>query len=1136
MSEKNLLIGIGGSGCKITEMVADNLIQLNISTDCVSIDTDIRDLERVCSGDVIAMVSRNRLGEMVEVLPDGLTQQWFPGKKSAMAGFYSSLEMDKGANLWRSKALLSFYDFLNEEKRKAQLIEKIDALMANDTDEEHVRVFIVASLAGGTGSGLILPFTLYIREYVREKYQKELSVEAFLISPNVYSSSLSAEQEVKANANAYACLKEINAVNTVVLSSNDSTGRITSVDFKLGVKEDRVMGLLFDSKNKAFQNPQYKPFEKVYIFERQVGINTVSANEDILAGIITEKCKGTYAFNFEYQKEENSTAIFGSLSFSKIIYPKNSIVKYTVAKSFYDNVICDWLYLPSIIKNEIIREQRVAKEEGFVLPKAIENYSDKVFQFARQKLDEKEDKGVLYGKPDLLRYINQNANISCDFYLNKIDNYVENLFDATSDKTLQQIVGGDYSSVSLSKRAGVKETVTQVAQMFYDALCDTCEQLERKERENREQFAKDLLNKNFECSLLNDFMKTDDGTYCDPVWALIRLCALSIQLSEAIKNSKCANEEMGLKIGTILDKCLSLSKSDVRCRYAKFGKERFNNLLKNNCRRYCGIRKADLHLFAQDLLQIYEDVKKEIYVGYYNVVLKAVHLLIQKYQTFFDCFDKLREELSTDVQLALAENSKDVGLNIHVASGEQDKIKAYEAYTAFAVGKDSENYLYYEQACESVANFVLDNKDYEITSSGVYQLISDVKDGACQRFVQGEFYKNYIDKDVLEILLDPDSKVSKTEKESGRIQLRRAFSASKPTLKTDFTSRLKGRETTKNQKVLLFSSESYEYLDKVKYMDTTPSHAMNQILFEVGEYDGKIVFDKSISPESICVCSEVQSLYLDYISFVNEQNVDTLGYKCCQKAINMMQMQSTPLWNPYLNWDGHKGNRLPFISPVYQEEYEKTIAKALLYALINGQIFVQPIDSGKKKVYYRLTESAVLPIAYMEDNVKETDLVSLMLWLREQDGLVEKWSSEFESVIKFDLDKIPSIGFGGSNVSGVYSAVHYSVAINGLKTRLLSLAFDFKNKCGSDYYALLLLNVGYDLFIKFCSHKLDEGSDAYISLYSSVLDDFLQAFLTKVKRVNKETVEEFINFMNSNGLFRKMGEFGQLVDINLQDK
>ena len=1136
MSEKNLLIGIGGSGCKITEMVADNLIQLNISTDCVSIDTDIRDLERVCSGDVIAMVSHNRLSDVVDVLPDGLTQQWFPGKKSAMTGFYSSLEMDKGANLWRSKALLSFYDFLNEEKRKAQLIEKIDALMANDTDEEHVRVFIVASLAGGTGSGLILPFTLYIKEYVREKYQKELAVEAFLISPNVYSSSLSAEQEVKANANAYACLKELNAVNTVVLSSNDSIGRVTAVDFKLGVKQDRVMGLLFDAKDKAFQNPQYKPFEKVYIFERQTGINTVSANEDILAGILTEKCKGTYAFNFEYQKEENSTAIFGSLSFSKIVYPKNSIVKYTVAKSLYDNVICDWLYLPSIIKNDIIREQRVAMQEGFVIPKTIENYRDKVFQFAKQKLDEKEDKGVLYGKPDLLRYLNQNSNIYCDFYSDKIDDYVDKLFSASNDKILCELLSGNYSSVSLPKCAGVKEIITQVAQKFYNTLCDMCEQLGNEERANREQFAQSLLDSQFECSFINDVLKDEDGAYVDPVWALTRLCALSSHLSEAIKNSKCASEERGLRVGDILEKCLLLDKADVRCRYAKFGKDRFNNLFKSNGRRYCGMRKADLRLFIQDLSQIYKDVKKEIYAGYYSVVLKAVNILIQKYQAFFDCFDKLREELSTDVKLALAENSKDVGLNIYVASSEQDKIKAYEAYTAFAVGKDSENYLYYEQACESVANFVLSNKDYEITSNGVYQLISDVKDGACQRFVQGEFYKNYIDKDVLEILLDPGSMVSTTEKESGRVQLRRAFSASKPTLKTDFSDRLKGRETTKNQKVLLFSNESYTYLDKVKYMDTTPSHAMNQILFEVGEYDGKIVFDKSIAPECICVCSEVQSLYLDYVSFVNEQNVDTLGYKCCQKAINMMQTQSTPLWNPYLNWNGHKGNRLPYISPVYQEEYEKTIAKALLYALISEQIFVQQIDGGKKKVYYRATESAVLPIAYMEDNVKESDLVSLMLWLREQDGLVEQWSSEFESVIKFDLDKIPSVGFGGSNVSGVYSAVHYSVAINGLKTRLLSLAFDFKNKCGSDYYALLLLNVGYDLFLRFCLHKLDEGSDAYISLYSSVLDDFLQAFLTKVKRVNKETVDEFINFMNSNGLFRKMGEFGQLVDINLQDK
>ena len=72
-----------------------------------------------------------------------------------------------------------------------------------------MRIMIIGSNNGGTGSGLVLPVAMYIRNFLITRYQDNSAIiRAFLLEPDVIFDILTDEEERNSlRANAYATVR-----------------------------------------------------------------------------------------------------------------------------------------------------------------------------------------------------------------------------------------------------------------------------------------------------------------------------------------------------------------------------------------------------------------------------------------------------------------------------------------------------------------------------------------------------------------------------------------------------------------------------------------------------------------------------------------------------------------------------------------------------------------------------------------------------------------------------------------------------------------------------------------------------------------------------------------------------------------
>ena len=87
-------------------------------------------------------------------------------------------------------------------------IEELYKLEGN-SGEQALRVVIVSSLAGGTGSGLILPVALYLKNYLATKFQASANItRRILHSSEVFYEVIRGQTERNnLRCNAYAALR-----------------------------------------------------------------------------------------------------------------------------------------------------------------------------------------------------------------------------------------------------------------------------------------------------------------------------------------------------------------------------------------------------------------------------------------------------------------------------------------------------------------------------------------------------------------------------------------------------------------------------------------------------------------------------------------------------------------------------------------------------------------------------------------------------------------------------------------------------------------------------------------------------------------------------------------------------------------
>lgn len=211
MNIPTLIIGLGGVGSEIAALVERYTRGVqNDEVSFVIMDTDINTLEEIRQ--------RGYQGYEIQTSEDMTVKEYLDWNPKALENWFLSNELIKnktvteGAGQIRMISRLALEMTINNGGVGA-LHEAIDRLyMLNGiTDKHPIKIIVVSSLAGGTGSGMLLEVSLYIQQYLKHKYKVNGgTVAGFFILPNVFSLVTNSKAEqYSLGANAYATMKEL---------------------------------------------------------------------------------------------------------------------------------------------------------------------------------------------------------------------------------------------------------------------------------------------------------------------------------------------------------------------------------------------------------------------------------------------------------------------------------------------------------------------------------------------------------------------------------------------------------------------------------------------------------------------------------------------------------------------------------------------------------------------------------------------------------------------------------------------------------------------------------------------------------------------------------------------------------------
>ena len=331
-----LFIGVGGTGCGIVKMVAEMCRpeeRENINFVCL--DTNVNDLNNVKKGNTrifyVQTSNTQSVGDYLNYDQDAL-KNWFP--KSAV--IYDKT-VSEGAGQVRAISRLALNSTIKIGKIRP-LYDAIDDLFRKDGKElkQALRIVMVSTASGGTGSGIILPLAMFVRDYVKNKYPNtSLIVRALILLPETLDSVIDSSVERESQRrNAYATIKEINAFmmkGSGFLDIDESLKRYSNlhIDFAIpGSDELKPLSLLpFDfcflldgqnaEDNTLVSVDQYKRQAARALYEQNIGPmqkDAFSVEDNIIKELSNP---GNYGRNR-----------FGGIGAGTIAYPYEDIADY----------------------------------------------------------------------------------------------------------------------------------------------------------------------------------------------------------------------------------------------------------------------------------------------------------------------------------------------------------------------------------------------------------------------------------------------------------------------------------------------------------------------------------------------------------------------------------------------------------------------------------------------------------------------------------------------------------------------------------------------------------------------------------------------------------------------------------------
>lgn len=363
-----LILGLGGTGSQIIEKVHDKIQETGGKQSeriaFVAFDTDINDLAEIKRRSprikTVQTSTRSTVGEYLNINTNA-RDNWFPVNE-----MLNRKALTEGAAQVRAISRLAF-DTTLKGGMLDELHTAVDELFRIDKDqqEQALRVIITSSLAGGTGSGLLLPVAMYLSNYLRTSFPKAKAItRGFFIQPDVFFSVISAKEEQQnLQVNAYAAIRELDAFlmkadNTLPMEYQDLVFEFPKIGAE-GVEVINAMPydfcFLFDANNTSGGGldsfASYKDHAATCIYTQSLGPMSKKSNsreDNVLREVIKHDGRNRYA----------------GAGASRLVYPWQHMRDFVAYKWADQALSKQWLTFDEQIKErrEALAKQR---EQGF---------------------------------------------------------------------------------------------------------------------------------------------------------------------------------------------------------------------------------------------------------------------------------------------------------------------------------------------------------------------------------------------------------------------------------------------------------------------------------------------------------------------------------------------------------------------------------------------------------------------------------------------------------------------------------------------------------------------------------------------------------------------------------------------------
>lgn len=391
-----LIIGLGGVGSRIVESVykqfdahqPNGMERRNVSFLCFDTDeNDINARKKVMPENSVVKTSSDLAdtvgGYYERIKASSDVKNWFDTSSDLLL----SLELNKGAAQVRMASRLALMASISEGKLRA-VDNSITQLLANEPERHKgnvIRVYIISSLAGGTGAGSFLQMAYYVRNAMAEHSADSCYIDGFFVLADVLCDStdanLNPDQIENTRSNTYACMKEL-----IAFSSSEKDSGLRKIEFEYYLNQQNKQlpkGRPYDNCFLIdFSAPQGEHLSKTSNYYHQVAEFVYLQAFSPTGG--EQRSKAINDLRQDIQSDGRK--MFAGLGVSKLVYPVNDLFAYFAKRRVSENMKTTWCKIDKDFAEEY-EAYRKDKREGIPHeePKIGKFFRDNIIALSQNK-------------------------------------------------------------------------------------------------------------------------------------------------------------------------------------------------------------------------------------------------------------------------------------------------------------------------------------------------------------------------------------------------------------------------------------------------------------------------------------------------------------------------------------------------------------------------------------------------------------------------------------------------------------------------------------------------------------------------------------------------------------------------------